>query len=149
MGTATEAAPRRVFVGRLPASINYAHAPMHVLAVRTREAKLVTYSHWLPGTTRPIPASVQLEFYDYATPEGRAETLSRPRDPRAKALASKLFGEYVPQQMEAPLPPPLKRTVAKARASYIAFTALTNAYSYTSLVQGQKAKTVLGYSDNF
>ena len=36
-----------------------------------------------------------------------------------------------------------------ARASYIAFNAAANAYSYQSLIQGQKLKTGLGYSDNF
>ena len=69
---------------------------------------------------------MQLEFYDYATSEGRAETRSHPHDPRATALAHKLFNQYVPQQMEAPLPPPLKKTVAKARASYITYVAEEN-----------------------
>ncbi|MBV9799395.1 MAG: sulfatase-like hydrolase/transferase [Solirubrobacterales bacterium] len=129
----------------LPAAMNYAHAPTHVLAVRTHEAKLVTYSHWAPGTTRVIPRSVQLEFYDYATAAGRAETRSHPHDPRAKTLANKLFRQYVPQQMEAPLPSSLRSTVAKARASYIAFNALTDAYSYKELGPQQKLGTVLGY----
>ena len=40
--------------------LNYLHAPTHVLAVRTHEAKLVTYTHWLPGTTRPIRRSMEL-----------------------------------------------------------------------------------------
>ena len=90
----------------VPVVFNYLHAPTHVLAVRTQAAKLVTYTHWYPGTTRPIPASLRLEYYDYGTPEGRAETQSQPDDPRAKAMAHKLFTQYVPQQMEAPLPPP-------------------------------------------
>ena len=68
---------------------------------------------WFPGTTRPIPASMFLEYYDYATPEGRAETRSHPDDPRAKAMAQRLFNHYVPQQMEAPLPPPLKKNGGK------------------------------------
>jgi arylsulfatase A-like enzyme len=106
--------------------LNYLHAPTHVLAVRTAEAKLVTYTHWFPGTTVPIPRAVDLEFYDYATPEGRAETRSHPDDPRARALARKLFTEYVPQQMEQPLPVSLKPTVARARASYVAFVAKSN-----------------------
>ena len=86
---------------------------------------------------------MQLEFYDYATAEGRAETRSHPHDPRAKALAHKLFTQYVPQQMEAPLPPPLKRTVAKARASYVAFVAKTNIGSLKSALQA------LGYGGPF
>lgn len=131
----------------LPAVFNYLHAPTHLLAVRTREAKLVTYTHWFPGTTRPIPRSMQLEFYDYATPEGRAETRSHPHDPRARALAHKLFTQYVPQQMEAPLPPPLKRTVAKARASYVAFEAEFNVLNLAKLLQDGLLGKLLGYGN--
>ncbi len=127
----------------IPDVLNYLHAPTHLLAVRTRQAKLVTYTKWFPGTTRPIPASLQLEFYDYATAQGRTETRSHPDDPRAKALANKLFAQYVPRQMEAPLPPPLKRTVAKARASYVKFVAKTNIGSIT------KALQALGYGGPF
>jgi hypothetical protein len=83
---------------------------------------------------------MELEFYDYATSEGRAETKSRPDDPRAKALAQKLFNQYVPQKMEAPLPPPLKRTVARARASYIAYVAKSN---LSPLIQA--LEDLLGY----
>jgi arylsulfatase A-like enzyme len=120
--------------------LNYLHAPTHVLAVRTEQAKLVTYTHWVPGTTRPILESMKLEFYDYATSEGRAETRSLPNDPRATALAQKLFTEYVPQQMEAPLPPPLKSTVEAARASYVAFVAQSNV---APLIQA--LRELLGY----
>jgi uncharacterized sulfatase len=127
----------------VPDVLNYLHAPTHVLAVRTREAKLVTYTKWFPGTTRPIPASLQLEFYDYATAQGRAETQSHPGDPRAKALAHKLFTHYVPRQMKAPLPPPLKRTVAKARANYVTFVAKTNVGLLKSALQS------LGYGGPF
>ena len=129
----------------VPAVFNYLRAPTHVLAVRTQEAKLVTYTHWLPGTTRPIPSSLQLEYYDYATPEGRAETRSHPHDPRAKVMTHKLFTQYVPQQMEAPLPPPLKSTVAKARASYIRFEAQFNVLNLVKLLQDGKLGTLLGY----
>ena len=88
----------------LPDVLNYLHARTHVPAVRTKTQKLVTYTHWFPGTTRPVPRSLKLEFYDYTTAEGRAETRSHPHDPRSKALASKLFSRYVPTQMQAPLP---------------------------------------------
>jgi hypothetical protein len=51
--------------------------------------------------------------------------------------------------MEAPLPGSLKATVKRARASYLVFNALTNAYAYQSLIPEQKLRTVLGYSGNF
>ena len=114
--------------------------PISEVAVRTHEAKLVTYTHWFPGTTRPILGPMQLEFYDYATSEGRAETRSLPNDPRAKALAHKLFTQYVPQQMEAPLPLSLKKAVAKARASYVAYVAKSNV---SPLIQA--LESLLGY----
>jgi len=132
----------------MPAVLNYQHAPTHVLAVRTSESKCVTYTHWVPGTTRPIPESMQLEFYDYSTEEGRAETRSLPDDPRAKAMARRLFNQYVPQQMEAPLPAPLKRTVARARASYIEFEAMTNGLTPEDLEAG-KLQRLAGYGTVF
>jgi hypothetical protein len=58
-------------------------------------------------------------------------------------MAHRLFKHYVPRQMEAPLPPPLKRTVARARASYIAFVAETNLAPITEALQG------LGYGGPF
>jgi uncharacterized sulfatase len=131
----------------LPVVFNYLHAPTHVLAVRTHEAKLVTYTHWFPGTTRPIGKTMQLEFYDYATSHGRAETRSHPHDPRARAMAHKLFSQYVPQQMEAPLPPPLKRTVAKARASYVTFEAQFNVLNTVKLLQDGLLGTLLGFGN--
>ncbi|HWD74821.1 MAG TPA: sulfatase-like hydrolase/transferase [Solirubrobacteraceae bacterium] len=133
----------------LPAAMNYLHAPTHVLAVRTPDVKLVTYSKWARGTTRPTPASLKLEFYDYATAAGRAETQSHPDDPRVKPLLKTLFGQYTSTQMEAPLPVTMRSTVAKARASYVVFNALTNAYSYKALVPQQQLRTALGYSGNF
>jgi len=92
---------------------------------------------------------MKLEFYDYATAPGRAETHSDPNDPRVGPLVIKLFNQYVPTQMEAPLPGTLKATVKRARASYLVFQALTNAYSLSQLIQGQQLKTTLGFSGNF
>jgi uncharacterized sulfatase len=124
----------------VPDLLNYLHAPTHVLAVRTQEEKLVTYTHWFPGTTRPVPSSLKREFYDYSTTAGQDETESSPDDPRARALEKKLFSQYVPAQMQAPLPPPLKRTVAKAHASYAAYVAKTNL-----TVLKQAVQSLLGY----
>jgi hypothetical protein len=131
--------------------LNYLRAPTHILAVRTPEVKLVTYSHWATGTTRPIPATMKLEFYDYATSTGRAETRSHPDDPRVKPLVNKLFNQYVPTQMEAPLPGSLKKAVVRGRASYLLFQAAFKFATVKQLVldHDQPLRTVLGYGDNF
>jgi arylsulfatase A-like enzyme len=133
-----------------PGALNYLNAPTHVLAVRTNRVKLVTYSHWVRGTTRPIRSTMKLEFYDYATAQGRAETQSTADDPRVKPLLAALLDRYVPTQMEAPLPPPLKRAVVKARAGYIAFVAALDAMTIQDVLDNPKQVIGLaGYGDNF
>ena len=79
--------------------------------------------------------------------EGRAETRSHPHDPRAKAMAHKLFNQYVPQQMEAPLPLSLKKAVAKARASYVGFEAEFNLINTVKLLQDGLLGKLLGYGN--
>ena len=114
--------------------------------MRTREAKLCTYSHWHRGTAVPATTGMQLEYYDYSTEAGRAEMRSTPEDPHARALARTLFGEYVPRAMQAPLPTSsLRRASRRGRESYLAFVALANAYSVKQLIDGEKLKTALGY----
>ena len=51
--------------------------------------------------------------------------------------------------MEAPLPLSLKSTVAKARASYIAFEAQMQGLSLSDLLQGGKLQSLLGYGAAF
>jgi hypothetical protein len=49
--------------------------------------------------------------------------------------------------MEAPLPAPLKRTVAKARASYTAFEAQFNAMNLAKLLEDGLLGKLLGDGD--
>jgi hypothetical protein len=106
-------------------------------------------THWARGTTTPIRATMKLEFYDYATAAGRAETESTPDDPRVKPPLGELMDRYVPQQMEEPLPGSLRTTSGRARASYLVFSAVTNAYTYKQLIGQGKLRTVLGYGEAF
>jgi uncharacterized sulfatase len=129
--------------------MNYLQAPTHVLGVRTADAKLGTYSHWLPGTTRIDRATTQIDFYDCSTDLGRAETESRPHDPRAQVLLDRLLNQYVPQQMAAPLPPPLQRASLRARGEYLAFTAAFNLYSLSQLVEHNRLIELLGPGGRF
>ena len=135
----------------VPRLLNYLKAPTHVLAVRTREEKLVTYTHWARNTTRPIRDGMELEYYDYSTPEGRAELVSDPEHPRVAALLDKLFNEYAPTQMEAPLPRALRPATRRARASYLLFEKANNAHAIAKLLGGKDPalRTELGYGGGF
>ena len=62
-----------------------------------------------------------------------------------------MFGEYVPTQMEAPLPPGLKPATRKARASYLLFEKANNAHAIAKLLGGKDPalRTELGYGGAF
>jgi arylsulfatase A-like enzyme len=48
-------------------------APLHVLALRTAEAKLATYSDWEDHSIRPLALAQEAELYDYRTRSGALE----------------------------------------------------------------------------
>ncbi len=50
-----------------------AEAPLHVVALRTPEAKYATYSDFAPGTMDAVAEGRETELYDYSTSEGRME----------------------------------------------------------------------------
>jgi hypothetical protein len=43
----------------------------------------------------------------------------------------------------------LRATSRRARASYLVFSTVTNAYTYNQLIGQRKLKTVLGYGEAF
>jgi arylsulfatase A-like enzyme len=80
-------------------------APSHIVAVRTPDAKLATYSYWKPGgmdadTSRPI----EREVYDYATPEGRKEIDNQAGRNSKEATLQALIDHEVMKEVRAPLP---------------------------------------------
>ncbi|MDT7770353.1 MAG: hypothetical protein QOI30_3367 [Mycobacterium sp.] len=79
--------------------------PNHIVAVRTHDAKLATYSYWKPGgmdadKSRPI----ERELYDYSTPEGRQEIDNQAgRNPKEVKLQALIDHEVI-REVRAPLP---------------------------------------------
>jgi arylsulfatase A-like enzyme len=85
-----------------------ASAPLHVVALRTPQAKYATYSNHAPGTIEPLSEGRETELYDYSTPQGRLEL-------RSDAGRSPLEGHLVAQlerafrdELREPLPKRLK-----------------------------------------
>jgi len=50
-----------------------ANAPLHIVSLRTPQAKYATYSHWPEEGIQPLSAGGEAELYDYATHGGRLE----------------------------------------------------------------------------
>ncbi|HUH81572.1 MAG TPA: sulfatase-like hydrolase/transferase [Solirubrobacteraceae bacterium] len=54
-----------------------ADAPLHVVGIRTPEAKYVTYSNWVDDSIVPTTDGQEAELYDYSTQAGRLELDNR------------------------------------------------------------------------
>ncbi|HKH78935.1 MAG TPA: sulfatase-like hydrolase/transferase, partial [Solirubrobacteraceae bacterium] len=50
-----------------------AYAPLHIVGLRTQQAKFVTYSNWPENGIRPLRGGEETELYDYSTQGGRLE----------------------------------------------------------------------------
>jgi arylsulfatase A-like enzyme len=80
-----------------------ANAPLHVLAVRTHRAKLVTYSDWKPGTIEPIAEGAQTELYDYRARSGRLELHNDIEHSSIEAPMRAMLTELYRREMARPL----------------------------------------------
>lgn len=133
----------------IPLAMNYLRAPTHLLGIQTPNAKLCTYSGWIPRTAVPAATGMELEFYDYSTSLGRAELENQPDDPRVRGLVRQLFDRHVPGEFQAPLPTPaLRRASRRARSAYLKALALSNAFSEIELIDQRKIETVVDYGLN-
>jgi len=103
----------------IPAKFNTNNYPIHIAGLRTQSAKLATYSTWTPRTGQIEPGTVELEFYDYATPQGAAELANNPDDPRAQQMLDILLNDLIPNELRAPLPPGLAAAQDISRAAYL------------------------------
>ena len=103
----------------IPAKFNYLNAPIHIAGLRTQSAKLATYSTWTPTTGQIEPDTVQLEFYDYATPQGIAELANTPGDPRAQQMLNVLLNNLIPNELRARLPGVLGVAQDLSRTAYL------------------------------
>jgi arylsulfatase A-like enzyme len=100
-------------------------APNHIVAVRTRDAKLAMYSYWKPGgmdidTSRPI----ERELYDYASPLGRQEIDNQAGRNAMQAALQELIDHKVLPEVRAPLPASLNNAQEQGLADMRQLVAL-------------------------
>jgi arylsulfatase A-like enzyme len=95
-----------------------ASAPLHVVAMRTPQAKYATYSNFAPNTIEAVKEGRETELYDYTTPQGRLEL-------RNDAGRSQLEGKLVAQleravrdELHEPLPKRLHAARQRGLADY-------------------------------
>ena len=103
----------------LPAKFNFNNAPLHIAGLRTERAKLATYSTWTPRTGKIEPETMELEFYDYRTPEGAAEMVSNPDDRRAWVMLNLLQRYFIPNELRERLPGALGAAQELSKRAYL------------------------------
>jgi hypothetical protein len=82
-------------------------------------AKLATYSTWIPRTAKIGLGTMELEFYDYVTPEGAAEIVSHPDDPRAREMRDRLLNDLIPNELRERLPGALGEAQELSKRAYL------------------------------
>jgi arylsulfatase A-like enzyme len=95
-----------------------ADAPLHVVAIRTPQAKFATYSNWPYDGVKPELEGQEVELYDYSTHSGRLELHNSAGE---SALEEGLRGEYEKafiDELRQPLPRRLVEAHARGFADY-------------------------------
>jgi arylsulfatase A-like enzyme len=95
-----------------------AEAPLHVVALRTPQAKYATYSNHAPASITPLSAGRETELYDYSTGPGRMEVRNdagrSPLEPKLAAQLERAFRD----ELREPLPKRLKAAHRRGLRDY-------------------------------
>ena len=132
----------------VPDYYNFNRAPTHVLGLRTEDSKLGVYSKWLPLTSRIIPSSRHLEFYDYSTTRGKLELDSRPDDPGVSDMVKRLLNDLVPNELQERLPGALGVAQEASKIAHLVFRELISLKPSGDWKRGD-IMSMLGYGSEF
>ena len=111
----------------MPRLYNFNNSPGHITGVRTPDGKLGIYANWKRGTTNiAFDNTLETEYYNYATPDGRAETHNTNHQNAARQLYQQLVNDILPNELRAPLPPTYVPAQAFAKVRYLTYVELIN-----------------------
>jgi arylsulfatase A-like enzyme len=95
-----------------------ADAPLHVVAMRTPEAKYALYSNWPEEGIAPLSTGQESELYDYSTASGRMElhnsSGNSPLEHGLRTQFERAFGD----ELRGPLPHRLQAAHGRGFADY-------------------------------
>ncbi len=96
-----------------------AGAPLHVVAMRTQEAKYATYSNWPEEGIEPLSEGEESELYDYGTGTGRLELHSSVGEHTQleQTMREKLHRAFY-DELRQPLPSRLEAAHGRGFADY-------------------------------
>jgi arylsulfatase A-like enzyme len=86
-----------------------ANAPLHVVALRTANAKYVTYSNWKQGGIAPESPRQEHELYDYRSRGGRMELHNSAGHSHLEAGLRATLARAMREELRGPLPHHLRK----------------------------------------
>ena len=95
-----------------------AAAPLHIVSLRTPQAKYATYSNWAEESIIPLSNGRESELYDYSTRDGRLELHnSADHSPLEQGLLE-LHEDAFHRELREPLPERLKAAHGRGFADF-------------------------------
>jgi arylsulfatase A-like enzyme len=95
-----------------------ADAPLHVVALRTPQAKYATYSDFQVGAIKPLQVGQETELYDYSTPQGLMELRNEAGRSPLEGKLDALMQRAVRDELHEPLPQRLYSAHKRGLADY-------------------------------
>ncbi len=95
-----------------------ADAPLHIVAMRTPQAKYAIYSNWPETGITPLTNGQEVELYDYRTHSGRLELHNSAGRSRLEAQLRTQLELALNDELRGPLPPRLVEAHARGFADY-------------------------------
>jgi arylsulfatase A-like enzyme len=106
-------------VTEFASDLHDAEAPRHVVALRTAQGKLGLYSNWGEESIEAETTGQEVECYEYATGEGRAELANvAGSSALEEALRATLEADAIPNELHEPLPGYLGRAQGKGLGNF-------------------------------
>ena len=81
-----------------------AEAPLHVVALRTPNAKYATYSNFAPDSIKLLDAGRETELYDYSTPAGQMELDNLAGNSDLESKLNARLQRAIREELREPLP---------------------------------------------
>jgi arylsulfatase A-like enzyme len=122
-----------------------ADAPLHVVAVRTADAKYATYSHWPEEGIEPLAAGEEAELYDYRTHGGRLELDNTAGTSALESPMRAKLEHAFTSELREPLPSRLSEAHARGFADY--FSTARGAAQAATLSRRKRSEREVGPID--
>ena len=107
-----------------------ADAPLHVVALRTPDAKYAIYANWNGEEIVPVAEGQERELYDYGDGSGRLEIHNSVGESPLEGALDALMQQAYAQELHRPLPTHLQAAQARGFDNYFTVSVRSTLRAY-------------------